>query len=177
MKLKIVSKEAYNINIDDVKSFLRVTDDTEDGLINLFIQTACKKAEEITNRALSLTTFELYEDKIINIELPKPPFIELKAVEVLQNGTYTAIDYYTLDDKSEPAVLMFENTTECNDLNCLKITYTAGYSEIPGPIKNWVFVTIGTLYENREQISDVSTYELPNRFIDSLLDSYKVRFV
>jgi uncharacterized phiE125 gp8 family phage protein len=205
MKLKLLSKQAPNIALDDVKNYLRVITTDEDNLITAMINAAVDKAEAITNRALSVRSYELYLDKaevitnralsvrsyelylgkVQSFEIPKPPFTSLTSIEVKNGDNYVAFDGYLLDDKSEPAKVIINNyfAVDCyknaiykNAINCLKVTYSCGYSEIPEQIKIWIYSAVATMYENREQISDFQSFEMPNRFIDSLLDPYKVRF-
>jgi uncharacterized phiE125 gp8 family phage protein len=185
MKLKLLNKQAPNIALDDVKNYLRITTTDEDTLISAMITAAVDKAEVITNRALSVRSYELYLDKVQSFEIPKPPFISLNSIEVKNNDSYVAFDGYLLDDKSEPAKVIINNyfAVDCgknaiykNAINCLKVTFSCGYSEIPEQIKIWIYSAVATMYENREQISDFQSFEMPNRFIDSLLDPYKVRF-
>lgn len=60
----------------------------------------------------------------------------------------------------------------------VQITFTCGYadaSSVPGPIKAWILLRIGALYENRESIvvgQRLVSLDLP--FVDGLLDRYVV---
>jgi uncharacterized phiE125 gp8 family phage protein len=180
MKLKVLTKQAPKIVLDDVKDYLRITTTDEDNLITAMIIAAVDKAETITNRALSVRTCELYFNVIRSFEIPKPPFTSLTSIEVKNGDSYVAFDGYLLDDKSEPAKVIINDyfSSGCggNSINCLKVNFDCGYSDIPEEIKIWIYSAVATMYENREQISDFQSFEMPNRFIDSLLDPYKVRF-
>ena len=180
MKLKVLTKQAPDIVLDDVKNYLRITTTDEDNLITAMITAAVDKAETITNRALSVRTCELYLDIVQSFEIPKPPFTSLTSIEIKSGDNYVAFDGYLLDDKSEPAKVIINDyfAVDCgeNAINCLKVDYECGYSEIPEQIKIWIYSTVATMYENREQIADLQSFQMPNRFIDSLLDPYKVRF-
>ena len=176
MKLKLKSSENISITLDEVKQYLRIVTNEEDSLLTTLLLASTQKAEAIINRALSIKTYELYLDKLQTFELPKPPFRTLNSIQVLQNNEYIDFNAYKLDDKDTLAKIIINEISECEDINCLKVEFECGYEILPNDIKIWILATISTLYENREQISDVNSYELPNRFIDSLLDKYKVRY-
>ena len=176
MKLKLISEEAVNITLDEVKAHLRVTDDSEDTLILQMIKAAVKEAENITNRALSVKTYEFYLDVVKSFILPKPPFIELSSLQIKQDIDYVDFNSYKLDDIKEPAEVIIENSFNCNEINCLKCTYKTGYSEVPEDIKIWIFMQVANLYEYRTQFeTGISVNAIKNPFVDNLLTSYKVR--
>ena len=60
--------------------------------------------------------------------------------------------------------------------NVVEIIYSAGYgasgSYVPKPLKQAMFLVLGHLYENREQVGDIR-YELPFG-VDHLISNYVV---
>lgn len=120
------------------------------------------------------------------IYLPNGPLIRVISVEYIdQDGNHQTLDpsAYKVDTFSEPARLVPAYGTTWpgtrNEINAVIVTYDSGYgddaTDVPQPIKQWMMLRIGSLYENRE--SDVilqrGTLEsLP--FVDGLLASYRV---
>ena len=57
------------------------------------------------------------------------------------------------------------------------VRYTAGYldeDQVPAPIKKWMLMQIGSMYEHREsEVVGVATNKL--KYVDSLIQPYRVR--
>ena len=174
MKLKLLSKSPAQIALDDVKLYLRVLHNEEDALIQSLLNAAIDKAEQITGRALSIRTYELYRDDSAPFTLPYPPLRAVNRLEVLDGDNYVPADY-DLDDKATPAMIQPKN--DASGLNCLRAEFECGYEQIPDSIKSWIFVQVATLYENRMNIVDGQVAQMPHSFVDHLLDSYRVRQV
>jgi len=164
MKIKIlneVSPFEGLIDLDEVKLYLRVVGNEEDELIKSFVIAAIKKAEAVTNRSITQKEFLFYVDNAKEFELPYPPFIELVSINV---------DKYELDDRDTLAKITLEEAQD------VQVQYKAGYEKIPEDMKTWILATTATFYENREHFSDTASFEVPNRYLDCLLDRYKVRY-
>lgn len=149
------------IDLEEVKLYLRVVGTEEDELIKAFVLAAIKKAETITNRSITKKEFIYYLDNALEFELPYPPFIELVSINA---------ENYELDERDELAKIVLKETQD------VEVRYKAGYDELPEDLKVWIYATTATIYENRENFSDVESYEIPNRFLDSMLDKYKIRY-
>lgn len=120
------------------------------------------------------------------IYLPNSPLIDIVSVEYIdQAGVQQTLDpsAYKVDNISQPARLVPAYGTTWpgtrNEINAVIVTYRCGYGEtaaaVPQPIKQWMMLRIGALYENRE--SDVivqrgALESLP--FVDGLLTPYRV---
>lgn len=65
-------------------------------------------------------------------------------------------------------------------IGAVKVRFVAGYgaaADVPQGIKQWILLRIGALFENRAAIDFVtrgSQVVLPDAFVDSLLDPYRV---
>jgi uncharacterized phiE125 gp8 family phage protein len=91
---------------------------------------------------------------------------------------------YKVDSVSEPCrVVPAYGTTwpgTRNEINSVTVTYTCGYgataASVPEPIKSWIKLRIGAMYENREEFAtgrSIVAIEMP--FIDGLLQNYRVQ--
>lgn len=168
MELKTVSKANFAYDLNDFKLFAKIDSDVEDALISEILNAVFVEAEKSTNRVFSTTTFEYYTDKQTE-ELPRSPFQSVVSVEKEENGAYVAYNDYEIDDKSDIAKITFK------DKGDFKVTFTAGYANIPDDVKIWGYVKAATLYENRTEFDSSSIAKIDNPFIDSILAKYKVR--
>ena len=189
----IVAPAAEPITRQQAKRHLRlivnIADETphpEDALVDTLIVAARQGVEHITGRALMPQTWELALDEFDDvIELPKPPFVSITTVKYLDaDGVLQplASSSYLLDDYGVPARIMpafgasWPSTRR--QANAVLIRYAAGYADanaVPHPIKSWMLLRIGTLYENRESlVKGTTSQELANSFVDRLLDPYRV---
>lgn len=119
------------------------------------------------------------------IYLPYSPLISVDSIKYIdESGVQQTLSSgaYKVDSVSEPARLLPVYGTAWpatrNEINAVEITLTAGWptaSDVPQPIKSWILLRVGAMYESRE--SDVilqrgSVESLP--YVDSLLSPYRV---
>lgn len=166
------------LTLEDAKLFLRVSHTLDDALIASLVKTARDKAESITNRQLGVAQYELFQDTVpASFALPKPPLVSVESVQQFVGGAWEDVAY-TLDDKAEPALIEITGEAKSDDVaNAFRVQYTTGYSSTPDAILTWMRVQVSTWYEQREIFSETSKQNMPRTFVDSLLDSYRVRIV
>lgn len=119
------------------------------------------------------------------IVMPWAPLIEVTKLEFIdENGALQTLDpsQYKVDNFSEPARITPAYGTTWpatrNEINAVLITFRCGYEDInliPFPVKQWILLRVGAMYENRE--SDVLVQRgkidtLP--FVNQLLTPYRV---
>lgn len=192
------------VTLDEAKQHLRVDTDADDNLISALITVARQSAEAKTGRALmpqtwklSLSAFPQYcnphhysslrNGMSRRIKLPRPPFAGIVSVayvdragvaQTLDNAAYV-IGRENMAATLRPAYNTVWPTTRDDD-NVVNVTFSAGYAsaaEVPEPIKAWMKIMIGTLYENREAVLHGLTAAasfMPRGFADGLLDPYLV---
>jgi len=171
-------------NIEKVKRFMRVTDNYQDIIILMLLNSAIQKAEDITNRQLGgIADFTLYLDRFPTLlKLPKPPFVELESIKYMTPHGLVRVDEncYVFDDKGAVAEIEFFLCFtpiipfSCGR-NCVQISYKSGYEALPAPIESYIFNHVSTHYEHREStVVGASVTQLNMGFIENLLDSYRV---
>jgi uncharacterized phiE125 gp8 family phage protein len=119
------------------------------------------------------------------IVLPWAPLISINFIKYIdEQGVEQTLDpsQYKIDNFSEPAriVPVYGTTWPAarNEINAVRIEFTSGYEDIemiPAPVKQWILLRTGAMYENRE--SDViiqrgTVDSLP--FVNQLLAPYRV---
>jgi uncharacterized phiE125 gp8 family phage protein len=170
------------ISLEEARAQVRVDCEDEDALIGALISVATQAASDRLQRALVPTRYRLTLDSFPDaIELLLPPIVSVESVKYIDiTGTQQTLDPqdYYLDRVSEPGYLVpaFARTwPETQDrINAVEVEYTAGYpdSAIPKPIKQWILLALGDLYNNRDRSADKPV--VPQNFADGLLDTYRL---
>lgn len=181
----IVPPTEEPITLAEAKLHCRVDVDDDDLLIGALITAAREQAEHRTGRALCEQTLELVLDGFGELgTLPRPPAIALTSVKYLDLvGAQQTLGSpgYVFDGDSAPARLVpAVGQTWPATLAvpaAVRIRYTAGYgaaADVPQSIKNWMLLTVGALYANREALVLDNLAEMPRNLWDSLLDPYRI---
>jgi uncharacterized phiE125 gp8 family phage protein len=171
------------VSLEEAKQQVRATDcDDEDGLIGAYIHAATAAASDRLQRALVPTRYRLTLDSFPDaIELILPPIISVQSVKYIdENGDQQTLDPqdYFLDSVSEPGCLVPAAgrawPTTQDRINAVEVEYTSGYADsaIPSPIKSWILLATGDLYEQRTRSAEKPV--VPQFFAESLLDTYKI---
>lgn len=186
MALKLITAATtLAVSLVEAKAHLRVTDATDDTLITALITTATETAEQITGRAIMPQTWELTLDTFpAAFELTRIPAVSVTTIKYTdESGVLTTMDSesYTVDIADDfgfayvvPAYRT-EWPTARDQINAVAVRFVAGYADaaaVPEPIKSWIKLQIGAMYENRERES--SAQIKPLGFVDGLLDRYSV---
>lgn len=183
------------IDLAAAKLHLRVDDTADDALITSLITAARAMAETELHRYLMTQTLDLYLDHFPIYTNPRFPDrdILLPPVQSVTSIVYTDTDgteltldpsLYRVDAMSQPARIAaawgYVWPPTRRQSSAVKVRFVAGYGaavDVPECIKNWMLLKIGTMYENREQVSigqRLTLAALPDRFIDGLLDPERV---
>lgn len=179
MRIKQISAEPVVLDLAQIKSFYRVIGDDSNDDIDLTIDAAVNKAEQMTNRQLSVAVYEGYLSSFKTAKIPKPPLIEVQKVEYINtDGVKTAFSDYEVDSLVEPAVITFNSTPSdfLGGKNSVIVTYQCGYATLPAAIRQWLLINGLTYFENRENIVVGTIVNTGNKvYTDHLLDDYRIR--
>ena len=139
-----------SINLDAVKTYLKIDNDIEDQLLLTLIAAAINQCEECTGLALSKTqwevTYKVFHD-VDEIILPRKPVANILSVYgCYHNGERSEIDkklYYLFENR-----LTFKQSLSFTKLS---INFEAGYDNdtAPADIKAILFEHIADMYEKR----------------------------
>ncbi len=186
MGLKVITAPTVEpITLTEAKAHCRVDITDDNDLITRLITAVREQAELLTERALAPTTFGLYLDAFPSegIALPRPPYTSLTSIQYVDDDGATqtlASDQYAVDDKQEPSWVLPAYNVDWPDTrdeaNAVRITYQAGYiaADCPAPIKAWMLAAIAATYGQRELIAQSDRVPSMVRFLDGLLDRYRV---
>ena len=162
------------------------TNSTGDALLNILIASARQKAETILKRYLVTQTIDYYLDCFDYQQINLPPLQSVTAITYVDTDGVTqtlAADQYLVDAISAPARITpaygVSWPTTRTQTNAVKIRFIAGYgaaSAVPQCIKNWIFMRVKQLYDNRDMVNSGSITELPYSYVDGLLDPERVYY-
>ena len=173
MGLVLIEPPIYQpVTLLEAKAHLRVVDSDEDTLIAILVDAATHHIENFMGRSLAAQTWQLVLDAfpLDEIKIPKPPLIDVLSVKYDDTtGTEQTVDplNYEVDTANEPGwVLPITGVgwpATIDAINAVRIQYRAGYittdsppeedaAAIPSDIKAALFLTLGSLYEHREDV-------------------------
>lgn len=187
MRLKVVTPPAsLPVTLAEARAWLRLTDDSEDTLVNSAIKTATDFVERWARRSLLTQTLEMHLDQWPRdgvIELRRPPIQSLTSIQ----WRYNAISaYQTLDS----ALYVFDNPDDdrparitrrysavwpflYGEPDSIVIQYVAGWITVPEEIRTAVLRLTERIFDSRGQSMDSSMSD----GVDMLLRPYKVHSV
>lgn len=177
------------ITLAEAKAHLRVFLPDDDSYIeDLLIPAARQAIEQRTGRAMMPQRWKIGMDGFCAVtRLPGAPlagvhgllikYFDVNNVEQTVNSTI-----YTLNRYVEPTqvTLAYGQSWPAITPTAGGVTmeYDVGYADtdaVPAPLKMWMLLAIGTMYENREQCTPgTEIYSIPEDFMGLLWQPYMV---
>ena len=157
--VRLTPSASRAVSADEVKRYLGIESDETgwDSLIADLIASAEAEVEDVIGRAVMPQTWALSLDAFADeIELPRGPVSAVTAVDYLDSAGAAQVaspTLYTLDAVSDPQwIVLNEGETWPDTLdrvNAVTITFTTGFAEVPGPIKEAIKVAIAARWTDR----------------------------
>ena len=159
-KLKTAPAD-YPLELEEVKTHLRVDGTDEDDYIQSLIIAATQHCEDFQNRAYVTQTWEQWLDSWPEFFSLKAPLVSVTSIDYYNTSdvksTLAATEYY-VDTKSEPGEVHLNYgkswpSTTLRSKNGICVTFVAGYGyseNIPQTIKQALLLIIGHWFENRQ---------------------------
>jgi uncharacterized phiE125 gp8 family phage protein len=198
----IVAPTLEPLSLADARMQCNITagDTTFDSELTAYIAAARAKAENYMGAVLMQRTVDQTLDRFpfaneADITIEQPPAWNSQCVSPLPLSI-TSISYvdedgatqtlsgvtYALDDSNWPFWILPAVDTDWpstqDQANAVTIRMVKGYdaqSKIPGDVRGWILLTVGYLFAQREAFDATGKVsDIPNRFVDSLLDPYRV---
>lgn len=200
MLVMLSSATAEPVTVEQVKAHLRITTNDDDLLLENFIISARSAAENYMKRQIMPVQWRVILDTFPGttgaIELPRPPLSTastdisityFKDSTIMNDSTTVASTSYTIDYDREPGCVYPSYGNDWPDdvtderKSCVFVNYKSGYAtvqKVPEPIKLWIKMKVGSMYEFREPISE-SKYsgevsQLRHEYYNGLLDPYVI---
>lgn len=193
MSLTLITAPVANpVTRDECKLNSRVTLAAEDSLIDVWIAAAVQDAEHLMQRAIMVQQWQLTLDAFPCaagnvIILQRPTVSAVNSVKFVDAaaGTLTtldAADYWvatdTLRTRLAPAYGKSWPSAR-GQLGAVQVLFTCGWAtaaEVPQLIKAWLWMRVGSYFENRAQWTMGKAIDT-NPAIDGLLDRWRVPVV
>ncbi|MGQ3051100.1 MAG: head-tail connector protein [Roseateles sp.] len=175
------------VTVAEMRAQCRIDETAEDDLLSAYITAARLMCEQLTGRVLVTQTVEQPLDAFPadGIKLLAPPAQSITSVKYVDSSgaeQTLAPAGYVFEADSYPGGLVMPADAGWPDtydkVNAVRVRFVAGYGDaeaVPAALKVWIMVTASTLYANREAVDMTGRVQaLPERFIDRLLDAYRV---
>jgi len=168
------------ITLSEAKAFLKVDGTDEDALIGSLISVARQVCETYAGLSFAAQTRVVKLDRFPcrDVILPYGPVNTITSIAYVDEdeAPQTITSGYTLDTQSGLSkIRITERWPSTNRvMNNVVITYTTGYASVPEVVKHAIKMTLGTLYENRQDEIVGTSSQVLSWNSQSLLDTVKV---
>lgn len=175
------------VSLVQMKAFLRVEDEAEDGLIEALIAAARIHVEGVTGRALLAQTWRVVLDNWPEsraIRLPVSPMFalsEIRAYDHHGQSHQIDLDNFLPDGQAVPARIIcpgrIEGAPALRHRNGIEIDYVAGFGAEPEAVPADLIQSLKTLvaywYENRDAVLVSGAGAAVPAGFDRLVAAYK----
>ena len=166
----ITNSDQKPLKLEEVKDFLKISDNSSDTHLALLIDTVTKIAEQITGRDLLNKTYKGYLDCFpsdsVGIQIQKSKLQSITLIQFLVSGvltTFNSSNYYITDKQEYAEIWLFDSKTfptnaDVNRKQAIEITFVAGYGadpcNIPPNLNTAMLAHINLLNENKGDCAD-----------------------
>jgi uncharacterized phiE125 gp8 family phage protein len=160
------------VTLAEAKAYARIDGSSEDALITSLITMARTHCESFISKCIILKTVEINSFTYpYQFQLPYGPLTNelnvTKCVTLDQNGVETPLNYQ-VNAGLFPKLFILGGAQSYK----FKLVYIAGMTTVPEDIKLAIKMMVNTLYERREDFSDLQAIESPLG-VKALLMPYK----
>lgn len=143
---KAIPLDEKPISIEEIKNYLRISHDYDDKWISDLIGGSIIAAENFLRLKVVKTRVEIICKYMHTIYLPYLPIIDVESIFLKEKDSEIK-EYKVSGDKIEIDKIYYGK---------LKVSYLAGYSNIPTPIKQGIMLHIAESYDSRGMNSLIS---------------------
>lgn len=171
------------IPLEEIKAHLRIEHSREDDSLEQILASAVDYAEQVTRRIIGHRTVTLPMDRFPGREmvLPVTPVQSVDSIQyTLTDGSEETLDpeSYRLLAHVEPPILLPTGSWPsgvAQEPGAVRLVVEAGYTELPGSIRQALLLLVGHYYENREVMREryANVHEMPFA-VAALLHPYKI---
>ena len=160
------------VTLAEAKEYARIDGFTEDALITSLITMARTHCESFIGKCIVLKTVTITSFSFpYEFQMPYGPLTHVlnitKFVTLDQNGVETPLQY-RVNTGLYPKISILGGAQNYK----FKLVYTAGFASVPEEIKLAIKMMVNTLYERREDFSDLNAIPSPLG-VKALLMPYK----
>lgn len=168
----------------EVQTYLKTnfaSSDSESELIDMLIGAATAMVERHTGLQLITSTWKLeFKSWEEFVELWHSPLVSVNSVKYYDTNNVQqtmSATLYQVNTSSMPAIVRFLDFPSLYDReDAIQIIYSAGYgtdADVPQPLKVAIMMLTAHLYENRQTVSTLQAYEIPQT-AEYLMEPYRM---
>lgn len=188
--IRIAEPGTEPLTLAEVRNWCRVPDDhtSDDTDLLGLITTYRVQAEHECGRSFLSTVWERVVDRFpaVELELAAQPVQEVQSVKYVDPaGTQQTLASaaYVLDEVMEPAFLLpaqgYTWPDTLDTINAVRVRFVQGWASATNPrcapLRHWLRLQITSAYSLRAaHLAGTPVVEVPGRFAERLLDSYRV---
>jgi uncharacterized phiE125 gp8 family phage protein len=184
VRVTVVTPPQPFVTLDEAKEHLRVLDEDSDALIEAYIAAACAHIDGPDGwlgRAIGVQELEVRGAFFGGCRwtLPFPPVIEVTGVTYLDSDgaeQTLATDQYEVRGREIVPAYGITWPSVRSDRESVRVAYSAGYDEVPAPIKAAVLLMVGDMFAFRETAAvGITIGAIPmSTTVEYLLSPYRV---
>lgn len=168
------------VSLEDARAYLRLDDETQDGLVHALMTAARLTLEAATHRAFVTQSWRMTLDQwpVRGVTLPLAPLQAITQVSV--DGVALASERYIVDLTSEPPRLQaasgFDLPAPAEAMTGIAIDMLAGYgasADVPLPLKQAILMLTAHWFDNREAVAFGAQVQLLPMGVEALIAPYR----
>jgi len=173
--IQVVSQANIGFSLEEFRDHCRVSDKEHDPALRRSLNAATVDIENKAGVLLRSTTlYDYFRGAPAPFRFAVGPVNAVSALYNVDQAATIDATAYELDFTGAWPMLRTKTSGAFNNVDTYRVTYTAGYSSIPAPLKVAVFELAAMHFENREAATPVQMYALPHS-INSILQGYGPR--
>ena len=131
------------VSLSEAESFLRAMD-TQRSVLYALLQAVRTEGERLSHRLFTRREVEAEWDVFYRqVDLPRPPIGSVSSVEKYDDGAWESISEYDVRGRR----LELEDDLPGQPL---RVTYTAGYKDLPAELRRQVLLDVRHAYDHRD---------------------------
>lgn len=142
------------ITLSEAKLHCRIEQDEDDALVSDLIVAAVAHIERITGWVTNPQNFQKPFKNIDKpMRLPHWPVTAVTAIEQVGTSTVNVAANFDVDLTSRPARVTLYDALTLDRGEVIRISYTAGETDLPDELKQAALMLVAHWYENREAVA------------------------
>ena len=164
------------ITIDEVRTHCRIDLTYDDDLVAKMLTAAIRHVEQITGWLTTSQSLQKDYKKISEVlRLPHWPVTAVTAIQLVGTSTVSVADDFDVDLTARPARIERASSIVLGRGETIRISYTAGLTDIPDDMKQAILMLISHWYENREAVIVGTISAEVSLGVNQLLSPYMAR--
>lgn len=185
MKYHLLETEGAPITLEETKTYLNITHDHHDAMIERLIHASLYYCENFTGNSYRKQSYRLdasIVEMAVGVVFAKNPVTELKSIQVDINGKLVSLEdkqYVFECSESRSFIVIIDNQVlreAKTNFNSVKVFFDINYWPLPDSIIQTMQNLVAFLYENRSDAPSLHKTALPSEIL-TVLEQDRVLFL